>query len=531
MAGGAILYLRVSTEEQVSNLSLDVQEQACRELCAREGWSVVAAFREEGASAKTLERPRLQQLLAYVGKSPKRVDHVVVYRVDRLSRNREDFYVVRHALRRHGVRLVSASERIAEDSIEAVIVETFSVLQAQIDNIIRSGRSRAGMTEAARRGRWVWQPPIGYRLAPRDGEGRHTGLEPDPDQAPHVRRAFELAAAGVSVRAAHRELAAAGMSVDGRRPVRYEVFRRMLRRPLYAGRLECAALGVSADSSAPALVDEATWIRAQAALGRRDGPYRRRPEASVEFPLRGVVRCSCGRRLVAYRARGKTGRRWPYYRCLRCERNFPAAHLEASWSTLLERLAAPEEVVALFDRMVSRLLEQRAADYEDRLARARRRLGAAEDRLERLLAMRADDEITAEEYAAARGRVTGERDAARLEIVELTAPADVDRGVASAWGRRLLTRPAEVWIELAAERRPLFAERLFPAGVALDEAGALSNPEKSLLLLPFAGDFGAEYSAGGPQVVACEPSDALARILSWRRELREFEALVLGRAA
>ena len=254
---GAVLYVRVSTEEQVSNLSLDVQEAACRELCGREGWPVLAVFREEGASAKTIDRPELQRLLAYVGKNAKRVDHVVLYRVDRLSRNREDYFVVRHALRRHGVRLVSAKEQITEDSIEAVIVETFSILQAQVDNIIRSGRARSGMAEAVRRGRWVWQAPFGYRLAPRDAQGRATGLELDPATAPLLRRGFEQVAAGAPIAATARELAADGLELGGR-PVRGEVFRRLLRRPLYGGRIECAKLGVEAASAAPALVDADT---------------------------------------------------------------------------------------------------------------------------------------------------------------------------------------------------------------------------------------------------------------------------------
>lgn len=235
MAPGAYLYLRVSTDEQVSNLSLDTQERECRELCAREGVAVVDVFREEGVSAKSLERPQLQRMLAAVGKARGRVDRLVVCRVDRLSRNRRHFHVLAHSLARHGVRLVSARERISEDgeeSIESVIVETFSVLQAQVDNMIRSGRTRAGMTEAARRGRWVWPAPPGYRSAPRGPDGRPTGLELDPEQAPLVRRAFELVAGGQSVDAAYREMVAAGLQSRQRRPIGRETFYQLLRKPL-----------------------------------------------------------------------------------------------------------------------------------------------------------------------------------------------------------------------------------------------------------------------------------------------------------
>lgn len=144
----AYLYLRVSTEEQVSNLSLDTQEQECRALCERNDWRVAEIFREEGASAKTLERPAMQRMLAQLGraqaKPATKITHLVVLRVDRLSRDRDDFYLLRHALRRHGVRIVSVREEISDDSISSMIVETFSVLQAQVDNLIRAGRAAKG---------------------------------------------------------------------------------------------------------------------------------------------------------------------------------------------------------------------------------------------------------------------------------------------------------------------------------------------------------------------------------------------------
>src|SRR5690606_7662927 len=174
---------RVSTDEQVANLSLDVQEAACRDLCEREGWPVVAVYREEGASAKTLRRPRLQAMLADLGRRGGGVSRVVVYRVDRLSRDIDHFHVLRHQLAGYGVEVASATESISEGTIDGVVVRTILALTAQLDNMIRSSRARAGMTEAVRRGRWVWRTPLGYRIAPRGADGRSAGIEPDPERA------------------------------------------------------------------------------------------------------------------------------------------------------------------------------------------------------------------------------------------------------------------------------------------------------------------------------------------------------------
>src|SRR5437868_15437063 len=62
---GAVIYVRVSTEEQTENLSLPTQLKACEEYCERQGFHVIARFREEGESAKTVDRTELQNLLQF----------------------------------------------------------------------------------------------------------------------------------------------------------------------------------------------------------------------------------------------------------------------------------------------------------------------------------------------------------------------------------------------------------------------------------------------------------------------------------
>lgn len=485
-----VLYLRVSTEEQVGNLSLDTQENACRDYAARQGWTVEAAYREEGASAKTLQRPVLQQLLADVGRRGSRVARVLVYRLDRLSREQQDFYALRAALTRHGVAVVSASERIEERSIEAVIVETFAVLQAQVDNMIRSARTRAGMTEAARRGRWVWSPPFGYRVAPREADDRPRGIEPHPDHAPLVKAAFAAVAAGAPIAEAHRALVA-GCRAVGRRPLTLGALGYALRHPIYVGRLVSPRLGIDVPSAAPALVDEVTWARVQGRLCQALTPARRRVGPSADFPLRGVLRCACGAQLTAYQARGKSGRRWPYYRCTRCGVHHAATGVEARWESLLARLSLPEAVVALVDRAISRQLEARAAELSGRLSRARARLRTSEQRLERLLALRVDGEIEPEEFAATRTRLAGERDAARAELAEIADPAPTAER-ASAWLRQALTDPVRLWLGLTPEQRIAFARRVFPEGVPVEPSGEIANPEKSLFCLPLRDSAGLE---------------------------------------
>jgi site-specific DNA recombinase len=106
----AVIYTRVSSEVQVDKTSLDTQEAECRAWCEREGYVVDRLFREEGVSAKSSKRPALLEMLAYCKKHRKRIDCVVVYKLDRFARNQVDHHTIRAMLAACEIRLASASD-------------------------------------------------------------------------------------------------------------------------------------------------------------------------------------------------------------------------------------------------------------------------------------------------------------------------------------------------------------------------------------------------------------------------------------
>jgi len=91
----AVIYCRVSTKEQTLNLSLPTQMTACREYCRRHGYSIAREFVEEGESAKTADRTKLQELLTYCRQNKNHVQALVVYNVTRFARDRFDHVVLR----------------------------------------------------------------------------------------------------------------------------------------------------------------------------------------------------------------------------------------------------------------------------------------------------------------------------------------------------------------------------------------------------------------------------------------------------
>lgn len=119
----AVLYVRVSTADQVQNYSLETQRRACVDYCSREGIEVDRIFREEGESAKTTDRPQLQEMLDYCAKNARIIDLVIVYRVDRLARQVHDHQLIRMALNKLGIRLQAVQETFDDYSCWAAYRE------------------------------------------------------------------------------------------------------------------------------------------------------------------------------------------------------------------------------------------------------------------------------------------------------------------------------------------------------------------------------------------------------------------------
>ena len=141
----AVVYVRVSTEEQVENYSLDNQVGTCSREAERRGIEVIQIFREEGRSAKNIVgRPVLVEMLEFCRKNKKEIDTLIVYRLDRLSRSTADYLAIRKKLLEFEITLISTSEPTGDSPTEK-FVETMLAGFAQMDNDVRGERSRNGL--------------------------------------------------------------------------------------------------------------------------------------------------------------------------------------------------------------------------------------------------------------------------------------------------------------------------------------------------------------------------------------------------
>lgn len=114
MAHRAVVYTRVSTKEQVNNLSLDTQRQRCIAYCGQMDYEVVKVFTDGGESAKSVNRTALQQMLSFVNERKNMISFLVVHDLSRFSRNMEDLGTTIVSFASAGIGLRSVTENVDE---------------------------------------------------------------------------------------------------------------------------------------------------------------------------------------------------------------------------------------------------------------------------------------------------------------------------------------------------------------------------------------------------------------------------------
>src|SRR5215472_3735181 len=162
----AVIYARVSSEEQVQGYSIQAQLKACREWAEKHGYTVAKEYLEEGQSVfRNLERrAALKELLAdSVGKE-RGFSLIIVHKLDRLFRNTLESSTARAILKREKVRLVSVTEpMVGSDAPEDFFMEHLLVGMAEFYSRNLSREIMKGLKQRALQGHLVFRPPYGYR--------------------------------------------------------------------------------------------------------------------------------------------------------------------------------------------------------------------------------------------------------------------------------------------------------------------------------------------------------------------------------
>lgn len=156
------IYPRVSTEDQSRfGFSLDEQEESLKRLCEWKGYKIYKVYREEGVSAKSMNRPKFQEMIQDMKDG--KINKILVYKLDRLTRSIQDLETICKLFEEYKCDLESECEEINTSTPTGVFFMRMTTILAQLEIERTSERTKFGLMGAAKKGHFSGKAPIGYR--------------------------------------------------------------------------------------------------------------------------------------------------------------------------------------------------------------------------------------------------------------------------------------------------------------------------------------------------------------------------------
>jgi DNA invertase Pin-like site-specific DNA recombinase len=312
------IYTRKSSEEGLEQEfnSLAAQREACEAFIRsqrNEGWVLVRTRYDDGGfSGGSVERPALQHLIADIRAG--RIDIVVVYKVDRLTRSLADFARLVELFDAEAVSFVSVTQQFNTTSSMGRLTLNVLLSFAQFEREVTGERIRDKIAASKKKGMWMGgNVPLGYDAS----EGT---LVINPAEAETVRRIFALYRDLGCVRRVKEEADRLGLRTKcsttangterGGKPFSRGHLYSLLSNPIYIGQI--AHKGALHPGQQPALIDNESSSAVRDQLATKTTDHRRRAKAAEPSLLAGLLIDAQGERLTPSHA-VKKGRRYRYY--------------------------------------------------------------------------------------------------------------------------------------------------------------------------------------------------------------------------
>jgi site-specific DNA recombinase len=302
------VYTRKSSEEglDMEFNSLDAQREACEAYVASqkaEGWLLVPdRYDDGGFSGGTLERPALQRLLADIEAG--RVDVVVVYKIDRLSRSLMDFAKLVEVFDRNSVTFVSVTQSFNTTTSMGRLTLNILLSFAQFEREVIGERIRDKFAASRKKGMWMGGfVPLGYDVKDRK-------LVVNEAEAASVRMIFQRFLRVGSMTRLTVAFRSEGMRTKGGKPVDKGYLYRILNNRVYLG--EAVHKGIAYPGEHAAIIERPLWDRVHDIIGESPRKRAMRTRAQTPALLKGLIFGPTGAAMTPAHAR-KGGKLYRYY--------------------------------------------------------------------------------------------------------------------------------------------------------------------------------------------------------------------------
>ncbi len=372
----AVIYARYSSDSQREE-SIEGQIRECLEFANKMGVTVIENYIDRALTATSDNRPDFQRMIKDSNK--RCFDMVIVWKLDRFSRDRYDSAHYKHILKKNGVKVVSAKENIGEGP-EGIILESMLEGMAEYYSAELSVKVKRGLTENALKGKINGgQVPFGYYT------NEEQKLAINPSLAPIVQEVFTMYADGKLIKEIVAYLNSKGIVTKNGNPMSYNIVQYMLSNRRYIGEFKFNDIIIP--GGVPAIIDKELFERVQMQLAKnKHAPAHHKAED--DYLLTTKLFCGkCGSYMVGDAGTSRNKSVYRYYKCVNAKKHTcDKKTVQKDW---IEDLAVKKALEVLDDENLIDALTHKIYDLQTsenpRLPRLREQLVEIEKKISNII--------------------------------------------------------------------------------------------------------------------------------------------------
>jgi site-specific DNA recombinase len=415
----AIIYTRVSTDEQNNGYSPSDQKDKLYKYCENNGFDIVGFYHDD-ESGKSFNRPQWLNIMQFIKKNSGYVDNILFLKWDRFSRNVAEAYITIRDLKKMGVEPQSIEQPLDFEIPESKIMLAIYLAAPEVDNDRRALNIFHGIRRGKKEGRWLGACLKGY-INTRDENNRPIIAPEGGKKQELIKRAFSEYITGLyNIEELRRKLNKEGLKSSR------NSFWMLLRNKGYIGKILVPAYKDEpahwVDGIHEAIIDDDTFYTVQDILdGRKKKLPNKFQTVRDEFPLRGYLTCpQCKRTLTASASTGRAGGKFFYYHCSNgCKERHKALDINNNFAGHLKEYNNSPQYMELFAEILKGNLKncnntgkKEADKITASIAKLKMRLKNAKD-------MMLDGEFSAGDYKAMKIEIEEELEKMNREEMQI----------------------------------------------------------------------------------------------------------------
>lgn len=467
----AVIYIRISDPSQIDNNSLETQLKACQTFADTKGYEVVEIFREEGVSAKHINtRPEMRRLMSYCTTKSNRISKVIIYKMDRWTRNLEEGLYAITILAKSGIGIEPATE-ITEQNAMGKAMRSILMALGELDNNLKGERVHDNMKTMFKNGLWCWKPPVGY-TRPKGSREETKGKPPilDTNLSKIVSAMFLKASESPCSKKYLADYMNQlgwkqfyGKKADGK------LVAQIVRNSFYYKYMFAPKWNEYQWGEHEALTDKLIWDKANVnVFGRK---RKLNAQDSTIFPLKGSLNCAtCGHPMTSSNPKGRN-KNYLYYEChnkacTKQERiDIDGAHEQ--FLNILSGLRPTKRALRLFSQLVFEEWDTSINQSKNEAKLLDEQVSMLEGKLTSIAESASKGILTDEEAKSRADDIRNEITVLRVERSDIRI-SQYDTEAVRNFTENFLLNLDNLWLQLELPQKQALHLEIFPEGLVAD---------------------------------------------------------------